>query len=197
MFDAIADYISRHAWSWASLRSVGNSKIVQLSAIFPFIGYLILFNDEVAKFLSMAGLDNAPTGRLFDNLWRQKLYFLYFGLMFTGVASTVYQVWCPYLVKKHGDWADYVRIDGDSLSDAAAESLGTALGRNYAYDCMIKNSDNVTMDYMREWYSEQSNDKPFARFSVTVFFGAGFFLLAIPSMLSAIKVATSILNKIS
>jgi hypothetical protein len=182
--------------TWISLRGVGNARIVQLSAIFPFVGYLILFNDEVSKFLSMATLDRGSHGSLIDILWPNKLYFLYFGLMFTGLASVIYQVRCPYIVKKHGDWADYVRIDGDSLSNAAAASLGEAVGRDYREDCRSENPDHVTMDYMRAWFRRQSEARPFSRIVAAIFFFLGFSLLALPSALSAVKIVNLIIYKL-
>lgn len=76
---------------WTQLRSVGNSKIVQASILFPLIGYLILFNDQVIHLLSTASLDRAsPNDGLIANLWARKLYFLYFGLMSLGFGSLGY-----------------------------------------------------------------------------------------------------------
>jgi hypothetical protein len=183
--------------TWASLRGVGNARIVQLSAIFPLVGYLILFNDEVSKFLSMAALDHAPKNSLIDLFWPYKLYFVYFGLMCTGLASTLYQIRCPHLIKKHGDAADYIRMDGDSLSNTAAASLGVALGRDYHDDCRAENPDHVMTDYMREWFRRQSASRPLSRMSTTMFFVVGFLLLAVPSILSAAKIVGLIYNKLS
>jgi hypothetical protein len=50
--------------AWDQLRSVGNSRIVQASVLFPILGYLILFNDQALSLLAMAGLDRAPHERL-------------------------------------------------------------------------------------------------------------------------------------
>jgi len=189
-------YLFRGIPTWVALRGIGNSKIVRLSAAFPLVGYLILFNDEVSKFLSMSVLHSDPETGLVESIWRGKLYFVYFGLMAIGVASAIYQWLCPFIIKKHGDWADYVRIDGDSLSDKAAEMLGKVIGRDYRYDCTLDSAENVTTDYMREFYRLQSTYRPGARSIVSLLFGIGFFLLAIPSSISAIKIMNLIFRRI-
>jgi hypothetical protein len=60
--------------TWMELRSVGNSRVVQTSVVFPLIGYLILFNDQVASFLVMRGLDMAsPAHGWVAWIWARKL----------------------------------------------------------------------------------------------------------------------------
>ena len=83
--------------TWAQLRSAGNSRIVQTSVLFPLVGYLILFNDQVISFLSMHKLDHPPDGFL-ASIWTRKLYFLYFGLMSLGIGSFIYSLRCPFII---------------------------------------------------------------------------------------------------
>lgn len=174
---------------WVTLRSLGNSRAVQLSVLFPAVGYLILFNDQIARFLNMEALDqHLSQVTVVTALWRSKLYFLYCGLMAMGMGSAIYQIACPYIVKKHGDWADYVRVDGDSISDAGAEQLATALGANYHASWPLEVRENATVDLMRNWYGYQSSIRPIARYAVTILFLVGLGLLAVPSVLTAIKV---------
>lgn len=135
---------------WSTLRSLGNSRAVQFSAIFPAIGYFILFNDEVARFLGMAALDRSPNhGGLLEHLWGLKLFFLYFGLMSLGLGSALYQFKCPYIIKKHGDWMDYVRLDGDSLSGRAAADLAQTVGIPYSDTESEMSQDEAIMRSMQ------------------------------------------------
>jgi hypothetical protein len=110
--------------AWDQLRSVGNSRIVQASVLFPILGFLILFNDQALSLLAMAGLDRAPphSGPV-AWLWTKKLYFLYFGLMSLGSGSLLYAIHCPFIIKKHGDASDFVRIDGPTMSANAIKHL--------------------------------------------------------------------------
>ncbi|MGB9369131.1 MAG: hypothetical protein WCE79_24275 [Xanthobacteraceae bacterium] len=181
---------------WVTLRSLGNSRAAQLSVLFPAIGYLILFNDQIARFLSMEALDgHLNQVSVVTALWRNKLYFVYFGLMAMGIGSAIYQVACPYIVKKHGDWADYVRVDGDSISDAGAKQLATALEATYQSFWPLEERENATVDLMRNWYGYQSSTQPIARYSVTILFLLGLGLLAVPSVLTAVKVLGVVLTR--
>jgi hypothetical protein len=174
--------------SWTTLRSIGNSRLVQASVAFPFVGYVILFNGDVARFLGMDAIDHRDFTNVFDWLWRQKLFFMYFGLMALGIGSTIYQIRCPYFVKKYGDWADFINGDGESYSYSYLRELGTAVGITYPEDYTEKESGSVGSEIMQAWYERQSLDLPVARFFVSLFFVTGFALLAVPSTLTAIKV---------
>ena len=173
--------------SWSTLRSIGNSSLVRLSALFPFVGYFILFNEEVTKFLQAHGLDHPSLGvSLLDSLWNKKLYFLYFGLMLSGFGSMVYQWWCPPEVKKHQDWKDYIAIEGETPSHNYLHELAAKVGINYipAHD----KSGSTGSDIMQRWYEKQNAMFPVARWTVAALFAVSALLLAIPSALTATKV---------
>jgi len=95
--------------TWADLRTIGNSSAVRAAIVVPVIGYLIILNSTVADYLKMHGIEplQQPSS-LWDRLWATKLYLIYFGLMYLGLGSAVYQWKCPHFVKKHADWTDYV-----------------------------------------------------------------------------------------
>jgi hypothetical protein len=177
---------------WVTLRSFGNSRAVQLSAIFPFVGYLILFNDDISRYLSMQALDKPEAYGLIDRLWTAKLYFIYFGLMFLGIGSFIYQWSCPFIIKKHPDSIDYIKHDSESVSETAVISLGRVVGIPYNSFAAKDERDEAVMDIMRAWYADQSKDKQALRIVVTIFFGAGSLLLAVPSLLTAYKVLLKI-----
>lgn len=173
--------------SWAELRSIGNSRLVQASILFPLVGYLILFNDEVGSFFRTGKLDAAaPSLELIGWLWARKLYFLYFGLMSLGIGSAVYSIWCPHIVKKHADFADYIRLDGAALSSEAVMELSR----------LISFYPSDKQDILRAWYAYLSDSSPWARNASTVLFGAGFLLLAVPSAISAIKIVALLLHQV-
>jgi hypothetical protein len=104
---------------WDKLRALGNSRIVQISGAFPLIGYVILVNEEAVRILRSTPffgdrIDAAPS-------WR--LYLIYYGLMFLGAGSLVYQVRCPYIVKKYADPFDFIRTDKESYTNADLDEL--------------------------------------------------------------------------
>jgi len=179
----------KYGKTWAELRAAGNSRAVQLSIIFPFVGYLILLNDDVVKFLSLRAFEGS------GGAVNWKLYFVYFGLMATGLGGAIYQAFCPFIIKKHGDWTDYVRIDGDSFSTGAISALGMALGKKFQDDARGGNPNHVTIDYLREWYSDQSRSLLKARVLVTVLFDVGVSLLAVPSIATALNVLALVVQR--
>ena len=173
--------------SWSTLRSIGSSSLVRLSALFPFVGYFILFNDEVTRFLQAHGLEKPLIGvGLLDNLWSKKLYFLYFGLMLSGFGSIMYQWWCPPEVKKHLDWKDYIATEGETPSYTYLRELGTRVGIKYIPANDSSGSDGS--DIMQRWYEKQDVTFPVARTLVATLFLASALLLAVPSALTAVKV---------
>jgi hypothetical protein len=178
---------------WSTLRAIGNSSLVRLSALFPFVGYFILFNDEVTNFLQAHGLEQ-PSLRLgiLDNLWSKKLYFLYFGLMFSGLGAMIYQWRCPPEVKKHADWKDYIAVEGETPSYTYLTQLAHQVGIKYIPSQDPKGS--VGSDIMQRWYEKQDAMFSRARAVVAGLFAASAILLAIPSSLTAIKVLARILS---
>lgn len=176
-------------WSWTSLRSLGNSAAVRISAVFPFIGYLIIFNDQVKKYLTLTALETTTRhGDLFSSLWELKLYFLYFGLLSLGIGSFIYQARCPYIVKKHADWSSYVIVDGPAMSMQQVLSLGKVLRAQIEPPVDREDLDNIRVYFMQRWYAEQSDAMLFSRIAVGILFWLGLFLVAVPSTLSAVKI---------
>ncbi|WP_059018487.1 hypothetical protein [Vibrio coralliirubri] len=112
---------------WCSLRLVGNSKVVKLTMFMPFIGYLILFNNEIINYFSLSrnalGLEPVITeGASFD-----RLYQLYFGLMLVGVASTLFSIFCPSIVKANEDEYRYYEKELFSMTNKRIAQITDSL----------------------------------------------------------------------
>jgi len=184
--------------TWMQLRSVGNSRLVQASVLFPLIGYLILFNDQVSSFLVFRGLDAAlPSQGILAWIWSRKLYLLYFGLMSLGVGSLIYSLRCPHLVKKHGDFSDYVRIDGPSLSVRSTRNLAKDLKIYSSADRIFEATEaceKARPDIMHQWYAHLSSQHRHSRNAVSILFTVGFILVSAPSLVSAIKIGGLLLG---
>lgn len=45
-------------YEWDSLRSLGTSRLVQMTVVIPIIGYLILFSSELQDYFVLAVDDN-------------------------------------------------------------------------------------------------------------------------------------------
>lgn len=181
--------------TWSKLRSLGNSHSVRLSALFPFVGFWILFNDQAHQFLKLSVLDGdlAAQGCI-AAIWRNKLFFVYFGLLLMGIGSFIYQARCPYVVRKHADWSDYVIADGDAMTKMQIVDLGKAMAinMNHAGSSM----EQARSFLMQNWYASESATKPISRLMTAFCFFAGLGMLAVPSLVSAIKIAALAVGKL-
>jgi hypothetical protein len=177
--------------TWASLRSIGNSRAVQASVAFPIIGYLILLSSKFTSIFDGGLAGQAQhQGDWWDHLWALKLYYVYFGLLNLGVGSAIYQLSCPRQIKKHGDWEDYVRVDGPSMNSAFIVALGQILGRDYDNDVFDVGGSHseLKITYLRQHYAILSAEAKYARVAVTCFFFSGLGLLSVPSLMTVIKI---------
>ncbi|MEH2517657.1 hypothetical protein V1279_003230 [Bradyrhizobium sp. AZCC 1610] len=176
--------------TWTSLRSIGNSRAVQSSAIFPVVGYLILLSSQFTSFFDggLAGQGLHEVG-WWSRLWASKLYYVYFGLLNLGIGSALYQWRCPRQIKKHGDWEDYVRIDGDVMTEGYVRAIGHVVGSSYNDDISSgETAASLRVQYLRKHYALLSAEDKYGRLAVTYFFVSGLALLAIPSLMTVVKI---------
>ncbi|MGX1259837.1 hypothetical protein [Sinorhizobium fredii] len=96
-----------HVLRWSTLRQFGNLPLMRAVMFAPVIAYLILFNDYVFEFLEQVSKNigmNRPEGIGITNV-----YFLYYGLIFVGVASILYSLSCPASVAGFADSMAFAR----------------------------------------------------------------------------------------
>lgn len=176
--------------TWADLRTIGNSAAVRASIVVPVIGYLLVLNATVADYMKMHGIE-APVWtslNLWDHLWGIKLYLVYFGLMFLGVGSAIYQWKCPYFIKKYGDWADYVAGVAPHTHVSNIDYLSKITGI-HVFDLNTSDQQSIPR-LLQAHYSIMSNDLLLWRIAATILFSVGFGLLIVPSGMTAIRVAS-------
>jgi hypothetical protein len=104
---------------WTALRPIGNSSIVKLTILVPAIGYLIIFNDKLVGYVDLireiSGLNDGSGLSV-----PPRLFQIYFGLCFVAVASAIYSLACPSIIKRY-----------PSAIDLGAATTGTV--GDYAY----------------------------------------------------------------
>ena len=75
--------------TWSSLNRLGRSKLVSLTVLVPFLGSLILFNQQLVDWVSLVPeLAGSPGASRAVTLSR--LAYAYFGLSFLGIASFLF-----------------------------------------------------------------------------------------------------------
>lgn len=98
---------------WNGLSLIGKSKIIKLTMLAPFIGYLILFNNELANYFVLSteliGVSSDAITTDKENISR--LYYLYYGLITLGVSSILFSFCCPSVIKDHENEFNYINSE--------------------------------------------------------------------------------------
>jgi hypothetical protein len=111
---------------WRRLRGAGNSLAVRVTVLIPLVGYLIIFNSYIVKYLELA--KEIGGGPPVDNVSvSSRLLLIYFGLCAVALGSVLYARFCPDEVKHFGTSAAYVGGDGRSIGDFALEAIEARL----------------------------------------------------------------------
>lgn len=110
---------------WVSLRSLSNSYATRSAILIPLVGYLLLFNGTVSKWLEIAAaVGGNPTSH--DGI-STRLLLIYFGLCFIALANTLYGFFCPPEIKEYPSASSYIVGDGDSIRTTALGAIESRL----------------------------------------------------------------------
>ena len=114
---------------WTTLRSIGNLRVVQLTILVPVIGYFILFNDELVQNLEFSNqvIPRADQHAGLSTGTLLKLMSLYFGLCLIAVGSALFSVFCPRLIRRYQDFAEYAATEIDLLTDRHIAEINSRL----------------------------------------------------------------------
>jgi hypothetical protein len=98
---------------WDTLRLLGQSRIVSLTTLTPFIGYLIIFNHYLVEYLRLSSDILSHFGGNTDatSTSMSRLVQLYIGLVLIGIASIFFKACCPRIISRHRDLYDYVESE--------------------------------------------------------------------------------------
>jgi hypothetical protein len=102
---------------WSALRSVGNLPVMKVTLVGPFLPFV----SELVDHLSSLPGTSAGLGIEWPYPKFTSLYFFYYGATVLGVASFLYLLFCPPLVKKYPGYADYLAKEA-SVPQAAGVS---------------------------------------------------------------------------
>lgn len=109
---------------WSTIRRIGQSRLLALTIVVPFLGSLLLFNQSVVDILTLSPdvvrrwlhlpADDLKTAA--HALTLSRLYFVYFGLTFLGIGSALFVLACPVDIKNYASVIDYQRAEGALVS---------------------------------------------------------------------------------
>ncbi|NVK56899.1 MAG: hypothetical protein HWE26_14945 [Alteromonadaceae bacterium] len=208
--------------NWALLRGFGSSGFATTTAIMPFVGYLILYNDQITPYLGGLGglLDQQPSAQQCPQYipFFTKLNFFYLGSFTLGVSALIFKCAAPRELKRYRDANEFIenerahltarrvrsmyrtvnsrrpRIGSELLAKAAWLSSSTPINKASIEFSHIKN-DDLVLDLMRTFF--QAQDRHYRRLAVVlclVLLSAGGVMLAIPSGAFTLRVLCTIFS---
>jgi hypothetical protein len=181
---------------WSMLRPVGNSLVVKLTIIIPVIGYLIIFNDKLAGYANLIkefggndrlGLSVSP-----------RLFQIYFGLCFVAIASAVYSLACPSIIKRYPSAIDLGAATTGSVGDYAYEIVEKEISKSSfadEYKRLKKHYEDMVPEHLSNeraqfqvnnalinmYFALKNSEKPICRWVCGMCYVIGFGILLITS----------------
>jgi hypothetical protein len=113
---------------WSRLRNVGKSTAARVTLLLPLVGYLIIFNKNVADFLQLASQFAGANDTHFGIA--PKLMLVYVGACAIALGQVLYGVFCPGEVKAYGHETPYVLDAMRVTKDFEYEKLEAALRKS-------------------------------------------------------------------
>jgi hypothetical protein len=197
---------------WSSVKGVASNDLTRIVGLIPLVGYLILFNDEIAKFISfdmIAGVGHdAASPFVLGNIIKLRLVF--FGSLFVLFSYLIFRVFRPSVLERsNGDLEFSTRVrDSYSVYEIASmeaevysdtwkprtEALWIVNGRMRSRKPVVSGFRPDARSYMfthhgdyihfvaREWWAGRMHTFRGARLA-SMFFGiTGYVLLAVPTL---------------
>jgi len=200
-----------HKFAWSSIRRLGNSRAAKLTILAPFIPFIFSLFDTVVE---IPGLTEYL--RQFRINWPQPdltaLYWFYYGLMSLAIASLVYTLRCPDIVKQYPDATAFserearfigptqfqtmaafvtIFVEGQSFSGSARYFHGDYWQKVVAGETTTTYYSNEDKDAVldrntklcQEYYMLLDHHRPISRFVSLALYVIGFILIAIPTLM--------------
>lgn len=124
---------------WSALRTLGQSRLLALTALVPFLGSLLIFNQQlvdvfsispalIAKWIGAAGQVSEADAKSFTI---SRLQLTYFGLCFLGVASFLFTILCPAEIKKTSSISSYIETELPLVTTARTSLLAQDVAQDF------------------------------------------------------------------
>lgn len=134
------------AINWELLGAVGRSRLAAISILMPFIGYAILYNDQVIEFLQNVGVESfaAPgqnpvplpvegswgmwLGEMLDLSVLARLNFLYVGSFLLGLGTIAFKVFAPSTIQQHRSMEAFFNSELERASARRLRTMARTIG---------------------------------------------------------------------
>lgn len=180
--------------TWSRLRGVGKSSAAKVTILLPLVGYLIIFNKNVADFLHLASEFVGSTDAQFGIA--PKLMLVYIGTCAIALGQAIYAMCCPAEVKAYGHVTPYVLDASRVTKDFEYEKLEDAIRDSGYRDEYVRMRDryergmqaiteeqkaHINNGVLHLHFKLLNNRWPGARWLTGCLYLLGFLLLAVPS----------------
>lgn len=148
------------ATDWLTLSSIGRSRAVSLTIIIPFVGYIILFNEYIIKYFLFARaviVDVSPNIDIDiaqNKISLENLYFLYFGLLFLGLASSLFSFFCPEEIKQNKTSNEFIKSEEELKTPTIVISYLNFIFQKYLDSNESEENDNKNIFRKLEYPDE-------------------------------------------
>jgi len=99
--------------TWSTLRIIGRSPLASATVFIPIVGYFVIFNEEISKYLQLLPIFSNPG---VDNPNLTRLISLYLGLFSLGIASIIFYLFCPQEVSQNVTEHDFIVKEIDIMN---------------------------------------------------------------------------------
>lgn len=134
---------------WSTLARVGRSHAVRLTVFAPLIGYIVLFNYQTIDIIILSDdfLDSIGVSVEYrDKYSLDSLYYTYFGLVFLGLGSILFAIFCPDVIKEALSAEEYSnKTEMDRSPVLAKSNLMFVLDSYFSHNRNVE-SDNIPHD---------------------------------------------------
>lgn len=201
---------------WSRLREAGNSNLVQLTILIPLIGYLIIFNEQVARYLELIREVSGSQVRVEGLSVSPRLLLIYFGLCLISFGAILYRRYCPIEIKRYGSSTEFVGGDGPNVGsiglqamesevfrvrpDSHADLVNRLRERSFRAETR-QEADNARDDFradlMHAYFDVLDESQPWLRGACTGLLVSGGICLSIPAALVFYRVVRVLGNVVA
>jgi hypothetical protein len=97
--------------TWETIKRIGGSRIVATASLFPFVGYLVVANEQAASLFTLI-VDGINGEALSDiNLIIYRLREVYLGLVLLSAGVILYKLFCPPQIKNFETRFEFYRME--------------------------------------------------------------------------------------
>ena|SRR5215813_11938411 len=139
------DFVPKSAYPvaaipWSAIRRIGQSRLLALTIVVPFIGSLLLFNQHVIELLTFSPelvrrwlkVPAEASNDIARQITLTRLYYVYFGLTFLGLGSALYTLLCPLIVKSYASAIEYVQVEAPLVTPSGMKLIVSEAAQHYS-----------------------------------------------------------------